>query len=106
MQADEELFLVAMEHQIGEHKRKGLMPEDPRGNFTITSIANELDSFKFRVLEGAARALPRTRCSVVTRACSNSTQSRSAGSHRAENRKGAPHGPGSRRICVPVAACC
>jgi hypothetical protein len=28
------------------------MPEDPRGNFTITSITNELDSFKFRVLQG------------------------------------------------------
>lgn len=34
-------------------QKKGLMPEDPRGNVTITSITNELDSFKFRVLQGA-----------------------------------------------------
>jgi hypothetical protein len=30
------------------------MPEDPRGNFTVTAITSELDSFKFRVLQGAS----------------------------------------------------
>ncbi len=72
-----------MEYQIAEHKvgrraalhvatlplltfllqKKGLMPDDPRGNCnaTVTPGTSELDSFKFRVLQGALRtrrALP------------------------------------------------